>query len=476
MYESYWGLKIKPFQNTPDPRFLFYTQQHRNAFLELNYAIQERMGAALLVGLWGCGKTLLLHGLLNMLSPEKYRFVLINYPPQDRLELLTGLLVGLGDKKISAQRTNVLSNILMDRIRERLVADQKEGKETIVILDEAHLLKDSSLFEELRLLLNLQLKDRFLLTLILSGQPELQDSINDLKQFEQRIALKCYIGNLSYEDTIQYITHRVKVAGCVKSLFSESALDLIYEYSGGIPRRINRLCDLSLLKGSQRGAEIIDESFVQEQGQGLVPETEIKTKPASRPESRLASSSVPKPSATPVSTKLVQAVKKFTPNIDDEDSKQLYDTLLLITENIFNQVRLKEEVNLKAASKVLNKMADKLQSGDNTLLACAYRTATDNYLIGHSVNVCILTLKLGMAQKMDKAHLLVVGLSGLLHDIGMLRPLITMEELMRHAKPNLNSTAQITKNNKETQNGRGQTSGKKPLAQTGFLKQKKTNI
>jgi general secretion pathway protein A len=439
MYESYWGLKVKPFQNTSDPRFIYYTAQHKDALWKLDYVIKEKMGCGLLVGLWGCGKTTILHTLLETLTTEKYWVIWIDYPPRNQIELLTELLAKLGGRKISSHQTDLMSNVLMNEIKDCLMEHHKEGKEIIVILDEAHLIKDSELLEELRLLLNLQLKNQFLLTLILSGQSELQESINKFKQFEQRIAVKCYLGPLSHEDTMQYVLHRINVAGATKTLFAQGALELIYEYSGGIPRRINRLCDLSLLAGSQYGVESIDESFIKNQAQGLIIGKEGEGIAVTEVQPQLIKSTLPKAIEEPL-------IIKSLSTIDDDDSKQLYDTLLLSIENIFNQFRLKEAINTQVTYKIIEKIVEKLESGDNTILACAYKTATDDYLIAHSVNVCVLALKLGVARGMDKKQLPVIGLSALLHDVGLVTPLVTVEGLDDQIKSSTNQST-TTKSN-----------------------------
>src|SRR3989338_5928127 len=207
MYEQYWGLREKPFQNTPDPKFFYYSQEHEEALSRLVYAIEEQMGAAMLTGAFGCGKT---------------------------------------------------------RIEEILRNNYDDGKNTVLIIDEAHVITEKAIFEELRLLLNFQLKDKFLLTLILSGQAELKKSVDSIKQLSQRIVLRSHIDKLSEEDTKNYMIHRLKVAGQEKALFSPDAVKLIYERSGGIPRRINNICEISLFTGFGKGVDIIRGEIIEE--------------------------------------------------------------------------------------------------------------------------------------------------------------------------------------------------------------------
>ena len=265
MYEAYWGLKEKPFQNTPDPRFLYHSQQHEEALSRLIYAIQERVGGALLTGVFGCGKTLLGYTLMKELSQEKYKVAFLTNPQMSYLELLLLITQELGGGGFPTKKTEVLTNVVYLTLKDILHKNFKEGKETVIVVDEAHIIQDAEVFEGLRLLLNYQLADRFLLTLILMGQPELRTKVDELRQLEQRINIKCHLDNLSKEDTEKYVVHRFQVAGGKKSPFTEKALSVIYDYSGGIPRRINRLCDLCLLSGFGKKAKTIGPEVIQEE-------------------------------------------------------------------------------------------------------------------------------------------------------------------------------------------------------------------
>ncbi|MBI4436437.1 MAG: AAA family ATPase [Candidatus Omnitrophica bacterium] len=265
MYEAYWGLKEKPFQNTPDPRFLYHSQQHEEALSRLIYAIQERVGGALLTGVFGCGKTLLGYTLMKELSQEKYKVAFLTNPQMSYLELLLLITQELGGGGLPTKKTEVLTNVIYLTLKDILNKNFKEGKETVIVVDEAHIIQDAEVFEGLRLLLNFQLEDRFLLTLVLMGQPELRTKVDELRQLEQRISTKCHLDNLDEKETAEYVSHRYKVAGGVESPFSASALKLIYDYSGGIPRRVNRLCDLCLLNGFGRKTKTIDKEIIQEE-------------------------------------------------------------------------------------------------------------------------------------------------------------------------------------------------------------------
>ncbi|MFH1858200.1 MAG: AAA family ATPase [Candidatus Omnitrophota bacterium] len=265
MYEAYWGLKEKPFQNTPDPRFLYNTPQHEEALSRLIYAIRERVGAAILTGVFGCGKTLIGRTLMRELHGEKYRVAYLTNPQMSYVELLLLIAHELGKFDLPTRKSEVLTNVVFTALREILDNNYKEGKETVIVVDEAHIIQDPEVFEGLRLLLNFQLEDRFLLTLLLLGQPELRAKVDEFRPLEQRIGIKCHLDHLDSEETEKYIAHRFQVAGGTEFPFTDEALKMIFDYSGGIPRRINRLCDLCLLGGFGKKTKTIPRELVQEE-------------------------------------------------------------------------------------------------------------------------------------------------------------------------------------------------------------------
>lgn len=264
MYEKYWGLLEKPFENTPDTRFLYLSPQHREALARLSYAVGENKGAALLTGEAGCGKTLLVRALLNELGQALYRAALINNPILTSLQLFGEIASQLGAGELFKDRTGV-----MDALGRALHHNHDTGRRCLVIIDEAHLIRGQDVFEELRVLLNYQLEREFLLTLVLLGRPELKDRIERLGPLKQRVSIRAHLGPLSREETSSYINHRLAVAGRREPAFTEAALDLAYEYSEGVPQRINNLCDMCLLGGFVGRAERIDAPEVEKTAEEL---------------------------------------------------------------------------------------------------------------------------------------------------------------------------------------------------------------
>lgn len=262
MYENYWGLKEKPFENAPDPRFFFCSSKHEEAVMRLLYAVQEKKGAAMLSGEYGAGKTLISRVLLSKLMQEdhKYKVALIVNPAIESLELLGEIVYQLG---METSRSDRKVDILRD-LNDILYKTAQEKKHTVIIIDEAQAIEQESTFEELRLLLNFQMNESFLLTLLLLGQPELKVKIDNLAQFKQRLAIRYHLTTLTLEDTKRYIEHRCRVAGREKPIFLEETFELIYDYSNGIPRQINNVCDLCLVIGMGHKVEFIGEKIVRE--------------------------------------------------------------------------------------------------------------------------------------------------------------------------------------------------------------------
>ena len=261
MFLEYWGLVKEPFINVPDPEFLFPSSKHEEALRRLLYVIQGRRGAAVLTGDIGCGKTLVSRTLVKELSPQRYDVAVVTSPILTPVQFLREIIYQFeGDKDNRAtQRVDSLH-----AINRRMISNYQSGRDTIVIIDEAHLVMEKKgILEELRLLLNFQLNDRFLLTLILIGQLDLEEKIKRVPALEQRIAIKYRLLPLTQQETCEYISFRTRKAGAQREPFSEGAAQEIYHIAEGTPRKINSLCDLSLLIGFEEKATLIDEKIVQ---------------------------------------------------------------------------------------------------------------------------------------------------------------------------------------------------------------------
>lgn len=256
-YEAYWGLKVAPFENVPDSKFYFPSQKHEEGLQRLLYGVEARKGAVLLTGEVGCGKTTLSRLFVQHLAQDRYDIALIANPSVDSQEFLGEVLYQLGATATGSKLDR------LHKLNEHLLNNLRQKKETVVLIDEAQTVKDDVVFEELRLLLNFQLNDQFLLTLILLGQPELNARINAIEPFAQRVAIRFHLPAFDLQETIRYIEFRLKVAGGdQRPIFSSEAVELIFQSSKGVPRVINTLADLSLLSGFLERKAQVDAAVV----------------------------------------------------------------------------------------------------------------------------------------------------------------------------------------------------------------------
>jgi general secretion pathway protein A len=257
MYLKHWGLKEFPFENVPDPRFFYLSHHHEEALSRLLYAVKMKKGGAMLSGDIGCGKTTLTKVCIQELAGGRYDISLIVNPKLEPLEFLQEVVYQLGISDVPDTKVKCLRVL-----NERMAQNMRSHKETLLMVDEAQLLNHSTL-EEIRLLLNAQLNDRFLITIILFGQPELRERIKAVQQIDQRIPIKYHLAPFDLEDTARYILYRLNRAGREKNTFTRPAIEKTYEISKGVPRKINNLCDLALLIGYSKNQEMVDVDIVE---------------------------------------------------------------------------------------------------------------------------------------------------------------------------------------------------------------------
>ncbi len=259
MYNQFWNLKEKPFENTPDPKFLYHSAQHEEGLSRLLYVVREGKGAGLLTGTYGCGKTLLSRALSRELEKDIYKVALLTNPRLSDTEMLKMILHLLGGTQIPQGKGELL--MALEKV---FASNARDGKKTVIVVDEAHAIEDPNIFEELRLLLNYQTDSQFLLTLLLLGQDELKEKVMAIKQLDQRIALRFHLSALNAEETAGYVNHRLLIAGTKNEIFDEGALATVFARSGGIPRRINQICDVSLMTAMSRGSKTVTDEIVRE--------------------------------------------------------------------------------------------------------------------------------------------------------------------------------------------------------------------
>jgi general secretion pathway protein A len=255
---EYYGLREPPFTITPNPRFLFFSAKHREAFNHLLYGIRERKGFVQLTGEVGAGKTTLCRALLDQLSPSFSTALIVN-PILDADQLVKAIAMEFNLEVKGLDRLETVAEI-----NHFLLRQLEQGKETVLIIDEAQDLTPA-LLEQVRLLSNLETDERKLLQIVLMGQPELRDRLNDhgLRQLRQRITVRYHLNPLTRSEIGQYVHHRLHVSGANGApFFTQPALWRIYQYTKGIPRLINALCDKCLLAGYVAQSDRIDFQMV----------------------------------------------------------------------------------------------------------------------------------------------------------------------------------------------------------------------
>ena len=265
MYKEFFGLTDTPFTLTPDPRFIVFTPSYNEVLASLYYGLENAKGLIVLTGEVGTGKTTALRWILRRLDAS----VLAAYVFNPRLSIdefyhhVTQML-GITDWSNKSELLSTMGKVLEERHR--------RGLRTVIIIDEAHELSDYVL-EEIRLLLNFESDNAKHLQIVLTGQPELRDKLNqpNLRQLKQRVALRCAMHPFpSVEEVDRYITERLLIAGSDQpSVFTPGAVDFIFQCSEGIPRQINNLCDNALLAAYSAGEQVIGRQIIETVAENL---------------------------------------------------------------------------------------------------------------------------------------------------------------------------------------------------------------
>jgi general secretion pathway protein A len=259
MYTEFYGLTELPFGLTPNPRYIFKTESYLEVISNLKYGITHYKGIVMVTGEVGTGKTTTLRSMMQQLGHKIASVYILNPSltvPEFFEILCTSLQLGLSQ---SASKPEILSTLARS-----LAARHSKGMRTVLIADEAHGLT-TAVLEEIRLLANLETNTEKLIQIILCGQPELREKLNqpNLRQLKQRISLRCSIKPLALFEVPKYIRFRLKTAGAERvDIFDTEAVELIGQASAGIPRVINNVCDNALLEGYADGRETIGRDII----------------------------------------------------------------------------------------------------------------------------------------------------------------------------------------------------------------------
>jgi general secretion pathway protein A len=310
MYNSFFGFTRSPFDLSPDPFFLFRTAVHNEGFASVYYGVTHKKGFIVLTGEVGTGKTLLVRTLLQILADANVATAYVFNPRLSRDEFLRYLLddFGIPVRGGKSETLHDLNRFLIERHR--------KGQTTALIVDEAQEL-DSDLLEEIRLLTNLETSTHKLLQIVLVGQPELDETLDSarLRQLKQRVAVRSRLAPLNLEQTATYIQHRLNRAGCkisAQSLFPPETISLIAQYSGGIPRLINNICENALIYAFTAQTTTVTTSFVRDVAIDLrLLQDRLKANPE------------PLPIASADPQQLISSVSNYEPRTREEN--QLLD-------------------------------------------------------------------------------------------------------------------------------------------------------
>lgn len=266
MYESYYGLKKNPFSIVPDPQYLYLGTSHREALSQLLYGIKEKKGFIVLTGEVGTGKTILLHYLLDKINTDGQTKAVFLFNPKLSVDDFIHYI--LRDLGVDAE--NATKGKALYLLSQTLRAILQKGGQFILFVDEAQSL-GQELLEEIRLLSNLETTEARMIQIVLVGQPELDELFKQprFRQIKQRINLRYHLRPLSYHETEEYIEKRLKITGAKNPLFTKRAVKEIYDYSGGVPRLINILCDNSLLNAFASDLTVVDTECVEEAAKDL---------------------------------------------------------------------------------------------------------------------------------------------------------------------------------------------------------------
>ena len=259
MYEAYWELNEPPFDNSPNPKFFYLSPEHEEALVRLVYTVRHRKGCGMLTGEYGCGKTTLSRALIQRLEAERYEIGLLTNPSWNAVDFLREALYQLGIEARERSKPE-----LLHQLNDVFFRNYREGRDTVLIVDEAQLIEDDAVFEELRLLMNFQTDNRFLITLLIIGSPELRERVRRLKHIDQRITIRYHLNTLDDTHTAAYVAHRLKMAGRAAPIFTDEAIKLIFDFTRGTPREINNLCDVALLVGYTKRVREIGDKIIAE--------------------------------------------------------------------------------------------------------------------------------------------------------------------------------------------------------------------
>jgi len=259
-YLEFYNLKEYPFSNVVDNRFYYNSTQHAEALVRLKYAVDTMKGLAVVVGDIGTGKTTLARRMLDELDESRYEATLlvVLHSSVTAEWLIKKIALQLGIKHVGETKVEILRQLY-----EKLLEIHEAGLKSVVLMDEVQMLQSREIMEEFRGLLNMEVPEGKLITLVFFGLPELEKLLALDEPLKQRIAVKCRLTAFEESTTEEYIKHRLKIAGSKEDIFTPEAIKTIHLYSKGIPRLINTICDNALLEAFLIKEKTIDKDIIE---------------------------------------------------------------------------------------------------------------------------------------------------------------------------------------------------------------------
>lgn len=353
MYYETFGLKEPPFQLTPDSRYLFFSKAHRRAKAYMDYAVWKRDGFIVITGEIGAGKTTLIHKLLSEIGKD-VDIIRIFQTQLNETEFLQAMLFELG---VEESEINGLGKVqLLHRLNHYLLNTYARGRHVVLIVDEGQNLS-TKVLEEIRMLSGLEVEKEKLLNIILVGQPEMNEILDQpkMEQLIQRIRLRFHVGCLKSEETIEYIKHRLKIAGAddSRTIFQEDTFPIIQKYSGGIPRKINVLCDTALVCAFADDKDYVDESTLMD------AVNELQWEPAGESkQSRIRGGSQNDNQGLHSFDGIGGSqLPAFT--VDDQNWKDLFSSLLRVMGDVSSRMQ-----TIEKSLGTINERLDRIESGE----------------------------------------------------------------------------------------------------------------
>ena len=262
MYETHWGVTRRPFENTSTADSFFRSRTHQAALLKLKYVMENNLGAAALVGPVGVGKSFISSLLPQEVNATVGPFVHVMFPQMPAADLLSWITNDLAANPDYQTASAGLSQIIT-AFEQQLVAANRSGRRPVIVVDDAHLIDDTAVFDALQQLMNFAAFPERQFTLILTGQPALLSRLQRVPALNERMVARSVLQPLNVSETASYIQARLATAGRQEPVFTQEAINSIFENSGGIPRRINWLCDMSLLVGFADGMTQVTENEIE---------------------------------------------------------------------------------------------------------------------------------------------------------------------------------------------------------------------